>query len=189
MSVRLVLLSFALLALPALAADAHGGDHGDPFLIKKIFNFAILAAGIVYLFVKVVNPGLRGQQREIAEDLNKAQRQAEDAAGRARAIEARVSSFEAEVAAIREKIGAEFRAEAARVEQETASQLAKIDQNAQQEIASALKAARQELKAESAALAMELARRQIQARMDDEAQTRLVHRFSGRLAALRAERS
>lgn len=189
MNPRLVLFLLASAALPALAAGDHGGDHGDPYLIKKIFNFAILFAGILYLFVKVINPSLRGQQREIADNLNQAQRRAEEVAERARSIDTRLAGLDAEVAALREKAAAELRAEATRFEKDTAAQLAKIEQTAQQELDSALKFARQELKAESAALAVELARRQIEARLDDAAQSSLVHRFTGRLDTLRAQQN
>jgi F0F1-type ATP synthase membrane subunit b/b' len=186
MSPRLALFLVAAV-LPALAAADHGADHGDPFLIKKIFNFAILFAGILYLFIKVINPGLRGQQREIADNLNQAQRRAEEAAERARAIDARLAGLDSEIAALRGKAAAEMRAEAERIEKDTAAQFAKLDQATQQEIESSLKFARQQLKAEFAALAGQLARRQIRDRLDDAAQSGLVERFTTRLGALRTE--
>ncbi|MCL4793025.1 MAG: ATP synthase F0 subunit B [Bryobacteraceae bacterium] len=179
------LLGLLLAALPVLAAGDHG-DHGDPFLIKKIFNFAILAAGIGYLFIKVINPLLRGQQREITENLDLARRQAEQAESRAREIEARMDGLEGEIAALREKAAAELKAESERLDREAAAQLAKIEQNSRQEIESAVKFARQDLKAYSAALAVDLARQRIQAALDDPAQGRLVHRFTESLSAPRA---
>ena len=185
-------LLFALLltaALPLLAAGDHGGDHGDPFLYKKIFNFAILAAGIGYIFIKVLGPALRTQQREIAESLNQAQRRAEQAAARAREIEARLAGLDAEVAALREKAAAELHAETERLRKDTEAQLAKIEQNARQEIESAVKFARQDLKANSAALAVDLARKRIEASLDDAAQGRLVHGFTSGLSAATAERN
>lgn len=181
MRLRLALLLLAALALPAFAAGDHG-DHGDPFLLKKIFNFAILAAGIGYLFVKVLGPALHGQQREIADSLNQAQRRAEQAEARAREMDARMSGLESEVAALREKAAAEIRAEAERIERDTAAQLAKIEQNASQEIDSAIKFAHQELKAYAAALAVDLARQRIASSLDEAAQGRLVHRFTSALA-------
>lgn len=181
MTPRLALLLLVAVALPALGAGDHG-DHGDPFLLKKIFNFAILAAGIGYLFVKVLSPALQGQQREIADSLNQAQRRAEQAEARAREMDARMSGLESEVAALREKAAAEIKAEAERIEKDTAAQLAKIEQNAGQEVESAIKFARQELKAYSAALAVELARKQIAGSLDEAAQGRLVHRFTSALA-------
>ena len=189
MSPRFLLAFLLTAALPLLAAGDHGGGHGDPFLYKKIFNFAILAAGIGYLFVKVLNPALRGQQREIADGLNQAQRRAEQAAAQARAIEARLAGLDSEVAALREKAAAELQAETARVEKETAAQLAKIEQNTRQEIESAVKFARQDLKAYSAALAIDLARKRIEASLDGAAQGRLVHGFTSGLNATAAERN
>lgn len=173
------------LALPALAA----GDGGDPFLLKKIFNFAILAAGIGYLFMKVLGPALRSQQREIAGSLDQARLRAGQAEARAREMDARIGGLEAEVAALREKAAAEIKAEAERIGEDTAAQLARIGQNAGQEIDSAVKFARQELKAYSAALAVELAGRQIAASLDEAAQGRLVHRFTAALATAPADRN
>lgn len=189
MSPRTLLALLLTAALPLLAAGEHGGDHGDPLLYKKLFNFAILAAAIGYLFVKVLNPALLGQQREIADSLNQAQRRAEQAAAQAREIEARLAGFDAEVAALREKAAAELHAETARLEKETTVQLTKIEQNALQEIESAVKFARQDLKAYSAALAIDLARKRIEASLDDTAQGRLVHGFTSGLNAAPAERN
>jgi F0F1-type ATP synthase membrane subunit b/b' len=189
MSPRTILALLLTAALPLLAAGDHGGDHGDPFLYKKIFNFAILGAAIGYLFLKVLNPALRGQQREIADSLNQAQRRAEQAAAQAREIEARIAGLDVEVAALREKAAAELHAETARLEKETTVQLTKIEQNALQEIESAVKFARQELKAYTAALAIELARKRIEASLDDAAQGRLVHGFTSGLNSTAAERN
>lgn len=185
MNLRLTPVLLLSLALPALAA----GDGGDPFLLKKIFNFAILAVGIGFLFIKVLGPALKGQQREIADSLNQAQRRAEQAEARAREIDARMSGIESEIAALREKAAAEIKAEAERLEKDTAAQLARIEQNAGQEIDSAVKFARQELKAYSAALAVDLARQQIAASLDDASQGRLVHRFTVALATPPADRN
>jgi F-type H+-transporting ATPase subunit b len=187
MPTRMLLFLLAA-ALPVLAAGDHG-DHGDPFLIKKIVNFAILAAGITYLFVKVINPLLRGQQAEITDGLGQAERRAEEAAAQARAVEARMAGLETEIAALREKAAAELKAESERLEKDTAAQLAKIEQNAQQEIDSAVKFARQELKAYSAALAVDLARQKIAASLDDTAQGRLVQGFTSSLSAAPADRN
>jgi len=189
MSPRTLLVLLLTASIPLLAAGDHGGDHGDPFLYKKFFNFAILAAAIGYLFVKVLNPALRGQQREIADSLNQAQRRAEQAAAQAREIEARLAGLDTEVTALRDKAAAELHAETARLEKETTAQLAKIEQNALQEIESAVKFARQDLKVYSTALAIDLARKRIEASLDDAAQGRLVHGFTSGLSAIAAERN
>lgn len=182
MTSRLLFVLVSIAVYPLLAAGEHGG-HGDPFLFKKIVNFAILAAGIIYLFVKVLGPALQSQQRQIADSLNQAHRRAEQAAEQAREIDARMAGLESEIAALREKARAEMQAEAERMQRDTTAQLAKIEQNAAQEIESAIKFARQEVKAYAAALAVDMARQRIAESLDEPAQDRLVRRFTAGLTA------
>ena len=66
---------------------------------------------------------------------------------------------------------------AERIARQTAAESAKIQANAEQEIASAAKAARTELRRYAAGLAVELAERQIRARMTPDTQDGLVRGF------------
>jgi F0F1-type ATP synthase membrane subunit b/b' len=68
-------------------------------------------------------------------------------------------------------------AEDRRLREETAQQLVKIQSQAEREIGSAVKGARTELKAYAAELALELAEKQLRARMTAEAERGLVAGF------------
>lgn len=175
----------ALFSVSSLLAseEAHGAaaEHGDPLLTSKWINFAILAGGLGYLFVKFAFPVFREQQREILASMDQASRQAEEAAARARAIDERMANLQQEVEALRQKALAEMKNEARRAEEETAAALAKVEHAAEVEIASAVKAAKQELAASAAHLALALARRKVAERLTPQAQTALVSRFTDRL--------
>ena len=161
----------------------HGAEHGDPLLPYKFLNFAVLASGLGYVFVKVGIPALHGQQSAITENLTASARKAEEAAREAAAIEARISNLDHELAGIRAKAKEELNAEAARLGLETEAHLEKVQQSAAIEIESAAKHVRGELKAYTADLALNLAAEKLRARLDTPAQTRLADRFIQRLEA------
>lgn len=180
-----LLIIFALASVGLLAAEAEhgaGATHGDPLLTAKWINFAVLAAGLGYLFVKFAFPAFRSQQKDILTSIDKAKRQAEKAEAKAREIEARVAGLGQEVEALRAKAADELAAEGRRIEQETAAAIAKIERGAQVEIESAAKAAKQELAAAVARMALDLARQKVAAQMNPSVQASLVEGFTNGLA-------
>lgn len=150
-------------------------------MLPKWVNFAILAAGIGYLAIKIGGPALSGQQRQILDSMSHASRRADAAKAQADEMEKRIAGLSGEVEAIRHKAAAELKAEAARLEAETAQMLAKVDQSAEQEIASSAKLATQQLKATAAKLALDLATQKIRSRMTEGTQGVLVDRFTQHL--------
>ncbi|HNY40778.1 MAG TPA: hypothetical protein PKJ41_10300 [Bryobacteraceae bacterium] len=176
----LTIRSVALLTLTALAAHASEtaalGD-GDPNLPFKLVNFAILAAGVGLLFVKVILPAFKKQQKQILDGLNQAQLRAEEAARQAAEIDRRMAGLEQDVASIRQNAQREMESETERFSRETQATIEKLERSTSIEIASMAKAARQELKIYSAGLALDLAKQKIQARLDDSVQSTLVSRF------------
>lgn len=167
------------------AAEGHGGGHeaGDPLLPAKWINFAILAAGLGFLIIKMGIPALKSQQQAILDGMNAAAKQAEATTAQAAEIEKRISNLDSEVAGIREKALSELEAEKKRIGEETAVLVAKVEQDATAELASAAKFAQAELKAHTAKLALELAEQKVRARMTPAAQEALVGRFVERLGA------
>jgi F-type H+-transporting ATPase subunit b len=166
---RRLVLALLIAAGAALAAETgHGEGHegGDSMLVYKWINFAILAGGIGWIAVKVGGPALRGQQKQILDDMNAAARRAEEASAEAAAIERRIAGLDTEVAVIR-------------IQAETAAMLARAEESAGQELASAVQEARRELKAYAARLALDLAAEKAKARMTGEAQSALAARFTG----------
>jgi F-type H+-transporting ATPase subunit b len=171
----LALLLFSFTAFGSSEAEEHGGD---PMIVKKWINFAILAGGLGYLAIKFGGPAMRSQQKRILESIEGAAHRAEEAEARAAEIDRKVAGLESELVAMREQARAEMSAETARFEDETRAQLDKIRRQAESDIAAARAEAIGELKAHAARLAVELARQKIEARMTPETQSRLVARFT-----------
>ena len=174
-------LLLALFALVLNAAESAGHGEGDPNLIYKWVNFAILGAGIGYLLVKILFPAFRSQQKQILAGMADAEMRAKEAAEKAAEIDRRMAGLGQDVAALREKAKQEMEAEAARFSQQTKIALEKIEQSAGAEIVSITKAARQQLKEHAAGLAIELAKQKIQGRLDSQVQAGLISRFAAGL--------
>ena len=172
-----LLLVFACAAFAAEEGAAVKHEGGDQ-LLQKWVNFAILAAGIGFMAVKVGGPAFRSKKQEILDGLAEGTRRAEAAAEKAAEIDRRMAGLQAEVAVLRDKANAEMTAEAERLRRETAEHIAKVERGAALDIASSAKAARLELKAYVADLALDLARKKVAAKIDDTTQAALVDRFA-----------
>jgi len=159
-------------------AESHeSGGHGGGMTGWKWANFALLAGGLGYLIAKTAPAFFTGRTAEIRRGITEAARLKADAEARAAEVEKRLANLGAEIEGLRATAKKEMEAENARLREETEQQLAKIRAQSEQEIASAAKAARMELKAFSAELAVELAEKQLRARMTAEAGRSLVAGF------------
>lgn len=168
----------AALALASPESAGHGASHGgDPYIGYKWFNFAILAAGLGYLFAKFALPALRGQQASILKQLAEAQKRAADAESRMKAVEEKVAGLEREIESLKKQAAEEMAVELRQMEAETRRMLEKIDEQAQLEVASAVDHARKELRALAVDLAMDLARQRLADEAARGAQQLLVERF------------
>lgn len=172
---RRALALFCLAALAAFAAEE--GGHGAGMTGWKWANFVLLAAGLGYLIARKAPAFFEGRTAEIRKGIEEAARMKAEAEARAAEIGRKLENIGAEIEALRAAARKEMEDEGRRVRQETAQQVAKIAAQAEQEIASAAKAASLELKAYAADLAVELAERQLRARLTAEAERRLVAGF------------
>ena len=188
-AVALLFCSTAFLALAqdqvphSTPAEAHEGQPSEDatWTLWKIANFAILATGLGYLFVKKGKPFFEQRTEEIQKGIATASAEKKAADARSGEIERRLANLDADIAALRASSKEEMNAESERIRQETTQRLAKIHTHAEQEIVSITKAARKAVKASSAALAIELAGRRIRERMTPEVQEHLVAGFTAAL--------
>ena len=140
-------------------------------------NFALLAAGLTWVFRKNAVPYFAQRAIGIRKGMVEADEARADAERRIAAVEARLANLEADIKTLKDSAIAEARSEHQRVSHETAAAIAKIHANAEQEIASAGKAARAELKRYSASLAVGVAAEKVRARMSPATQDALVRGF------------
>jgi F-type H+-transporting ATPase subunit b len=184
-----LMLLFWTLATAALAvaAEEHGGDHGDSHAsvdMWKTVNFTILAIGLGWLVKKFGLPFFRSRSEEIKKGIVDARKLKEDSEARAAEMEQRLTNLDGEIAELKSSAKEEMAAEEARLKKATELATARMEANAKQEISSATKHARKELRAYSAELALELATRKVRARMSPEVSGRLIDSFAADLGRL-----
>jgi F-type H+-transporting ATPase subunit b len=182
LSLRLLLL-FCLAAAICFAQEQAGGSAGEGEFggIWKWLNFLILAGGLGYLMAKYLPAYFRSRTEAIEKGIAEAQKLKLDAERRAADMEKRMGALETEVDAFRAEAHDEMELEGERIRRETAAQIRKLEQQAEVEIEAAGKAAQRELRAYAADLAMDLAEKRIQARLDDQTRAGLVENFVGDL--------
>jgi F-type H+-transporting ATPase subunit b len=175
------LLGILLIACATLAAQeaAEHAEHaeGDPFVVWKWVNFAILIGGLGYLGSKVLGAAFRSRSEEIRKGIAEARKIKEDAERRAAEIDARVSRLGAEIEEFRAHAAKEMQAEGERIRGETAAAIARLERQAEMEIESAGKTARRELREYAADLALNLAEQRIRAGLDAATEGKLIDKF------------
>jgi F0F1-type ATP synthase membrane subunit b/b' len=172
----LALAPFALPQEHAAGSEA-AAEAGDPWIVWKWVNFAILAAGLGYLIAKNAPAYFQSRTDEIRKSLDEAAREAKDAEAKAAGIELRLSGLQNEIEDLRKSARAEMASEAERIRTETERHLRRIQEQSAQEIALLTRASRDELRRYSAALALDLAEQRIRSRMTPGAQDGLVDGF------------
>jgi len=164
----------------------HNSSEAEEGSLKvwEWLNFAILAAGLVWLFRKNAVPYFASRAIGIRKEMIEADDVRAEAERKLADVDARLARLRTDVEALKGEALEEAKAEQARARQETEAALAKIRRQAEQEITAAGKAARLELKRYSAQLAIGLAEQKIRARMNPDTQAALfrgfLHEMDGR---------
>lgn len=171
-------------ATPAPEVSAHGEhsttsdeQHGDPLIVWKWANFALLAIGLGILAKKHAPAYFASRNTEIREGLAAAAAMKRESDAKVTSIEARLKNLEGEIAAIRSQAAAERAAEEVRLRKEAEAAIAKIRQHVQVEIASATKQAQSELRVFGAELALRSAEERLRGRLNPATEAGLLNRF------------
>jgi F-type H+-transporting ATPase subunit b len=174
----LALASCALPQEPARAGESRQeAEQGDPWILWKWINFAILAGALGYLAAKSV-PGLfRARSEEIRKALDEAAASKKDAEARAAGIELRLSRLQTEIDSLRQNARTEMAAEGDRIRRETERYLQRIQEQAMQEIALITRGSREELRRYSAGLAIQLAEQRLRSRIGPDTERQLLDGF------------
>lgn len=168
-------------------AGEKAGQHeeeGDPRLIWKWANFAILAVLLGWGLSKSLPPFLEARSAEIGKGITDATKFEAQAAAKAKQLEDRLARIDVEIEALRPLAMNEMKAEGSRIQRETETFVAKIEDGAVAEIEAAGKQSRAELRALSAKLAIDLAAE----RLRNTTGKGLVDRFIADLAKTTAGR-
>ena len=182
---RRAVLALALgLALASFALPQESGNKsstaeetGDPWIVWKWVNFAILVGGLGYLVAKTAPAYFKGRSEEIQRALVEATREIKDAEAKAADLDLRLAGIQTEVENLRGQARAEMAAEGERIRVETERHLMRIQEQAVQEIALMTRGARDELRKYSAGLALDLAEQRIRSRITPGMQEVLVDSF------------
>lgn len=161
-----------LLLLPALAlasggAEGAGGDAAQlRNLLLRIVNFALLVAGLVWVFRKFkVIPMLSGSVEAVRKGLDEAEAAGREARERLAEAEARMARLQAEVGELLATARAEAEREKQAILADAGREVEKIRREAQVALRQELKKVQEELSSEMASsvvrLAEEILRREI----------------------------
>jgi F-type H+-transporting ATPase subunit b len=180
----IVSVTFAMLFAAVSVHAAEGGSEASEHVneIFKWINFAVVAAGLIWLFGKVLPPMFRKRSNEIGAAIKKATEAKAEADRQLREAEQKLAKLEQEIAQLRAIAQREAAAEAERIRNATLSDAQKIEAAAAAEIDAAERAARLELKALAANLAVDSAESLLAKQLTPQAQEALVSAFVKGLA-------
>jgi F-type H+-transporting ATPase subunit b len=173
---------------PGHAAEGHSGEgeHGESIWATagRLFNFAVLAAVLVYFLRQPLQVYLANRGQQIRNDLVTAASMKEEAARQIASVDARLRELPAELDALRARGQEEIAAEQARIEQAAAAERDRLLEQTRRAIDLHVRVARRELVTHAADLAVQVARQRIETRITDEDQRRLVDRYLERVEAV-----
>jgi F-type H+-transporting ATPase subunit b len=185
---RLQIFVSVLFALLFVVVSVHAAEQGGSAAqerVNEIFkwiNFVLVAAGLFWLFGKVLPPKFRGNADAISSAITKATAAKAEADRQLREAEQKLARLEQEVAQLRATAHQEAEGEAERIRSVTQSDVQKIGVAATAEIEAAERAARLELKAIAANLAVDGAESLLAKQLTPQAQEALVSAFVKGLA-------
>jgi F-type H+-transporting ATPase subunit b len=178
-----VVLASLFAALTVHAAQ-EGGNAAQERAneIFKWINFALLAAGLIWLFGKVLPPTFRKNADNISSAISKATAARAGAERQLREAEEKLARLEQEVVQLRAAAQKEGEAEAERIRNAAQNDVQKVGMAVRAEMEAAERAARLELKAIAANLAVDGAESLLAKQLTPQAQEALVSAFVKGLA-------
>lgn len=158
------------------AADAHAA--GSPWAtVARLFNFALLAGGLIYLLRSPFGAFLENRRVQIRKALTDAAETRAAAAAHLQQIEQKVQALPGELQALRERGATEIAAEEARIRQAAEQERARMLENATREIDRRGQLAERRLLRRAGELAVAAATARVKQAITGEDQRRLVDRY------------
>ena len=179
-----------LAILLVTAMSAHAGEEGNASTeraneIFKWINFAIVAALLAWVFLKVTPSFFRTNAESISAAISKATAAKAEADRRLRDAEEKLARLEQEVAQLKATAQREMAAEAERLKAITQTDIQRVGLAAKAEMEAAERAARVELKAIAANLAVNNAESLLAKELTPQVQDSLVAAFVASLEGSR----
>ncbi|MEZ4598574.1 MAG: hypothetical protein R2940_02155 [Syntrophotaleaceae bacterium] len=160
--------------MASAAENGHGGGDLLKDFIARFVNFALLA-GLLWFFLRKPIKNALGERREkLAAALEEARRAREEAEARAALLAAQLEAGSREIEQLRRQLADETAKERALLTQQAEQAAESILREARNQADQQLERARRELQAEAAALAIELAEKQLATGLTAADQKRLV---------------
>jgi F-type H+-transporting ATPase subunit b len=161
------------------------GEHEESIwgFVGKLFNFAILAGTLIYLFRAPIAGYLDRRGGQIRSDLEAARAMEATAAQQIADITARLQQLPSEIEALRARGSQEIAAEEARIQAEAEAERDRLLEQTRREIDLQLRVAKRELVNHAADLAVGVARERIKGQITDADQAALVDRYLSKVNA------
>ncbi len=184
-----VLIAGILLFFAGLAGAAEAG-HADSVLLLKDFiyrcvNFAVLVGLLAYFLRKPLGEVLSARREALVKNLSEAHHAREVAEGRAALLMQQLEDGGREIEALRRRLENETEKEREQLLEEARKMADTIRREAASSATRQIERARQELRAEAAALAIQLAEKQMARGLTDDDQDRLVNQYLEQLGERR----
>jgi F0F1-type ATP synthase membrane subunit b/b' len=165
-----------------------GGEHaggGVLSTIAKLFNFALLAGGLVYFLRTPVATYIDTRSTQIRQDLVAAEQMRTAAKSQLEEIRRQLAALPAELDALRTQGAEDVRAERERIAQAAAAERERLLVQTRREIEMRLRVARRELLEHAAELAVGVAQTRITRAITPDDQLRLIDRYATQLKEAR----
>lgn len=175
----LLLAMLVLAALPVLAAEESEGNPNETLF--KWINFFTVFGPAIYFGRKPLKAAFDAMRKEIRADIDKSQKQQEDARQRITGVEQRLANLDEETVGMRRTALEEITAQLERLRETARRDTERILATTQAEIESSRRAAGLQLRAHSARLAIQLAEQSLRKKLTPGAHTTLFETFVGSL--------
>jgi len=160
------------------AAEGEGGHAESPWaLIARLFNFAILAGGLVYLLRSPLMGYLEQRGVSVRSELKKAAALKTEAGAQIEQIDAKMKALPAEIEALKSRGADEIKTEEARIHALAETERRRLLDQAKREIETQLRIAERDLKTRAGELAVAVATERVKRTITAGDQAHLVDRY------------
>jgi F0F1-type ATP synthase membrane subunit b/b' len=171
----------------ATTAEGQEAERGGGVLsaVAKIFNFGLLAGGLVYFLRSPTATYLANRSTQIRQDLVSAEQLRATAQAQLDDIRRQLESLPGELEALKKQGAEDLRAERARIAAAAAAERERLLVQTRREIEMRFRIARRELLEHAAQLAVDVAQSRIVRSISPDDQLRLVDRYASQLTEAR----